>query len=57
MTPKRNPGRPPLPKRVQRVSVPLRLPRWLVEVIDAQAEPRSVVIERAVRMLLVGASR
>jgi hypothetical protein len=40
-------GRPPAPPEVQRVNVPLRLPRWLVEWIDAQPGTRADIIEGA----------
>jgi hypothetical protein len=46
MTPNKG-GRPPAPPHLQRINVPLRLPRWLVEWIDAQDLPRSKVIEAA----------
>lgn len=41
-------GRPPAPPHLQRVNVPLRLPRWLVEWIDAQHGTRANVIEGSV---------
>lgn len=40
-------GRPPAPPQLQRVNVPLRLPRWLVEWIDQQKGTRANVIEAA----------
>ena len=40
-------GRPPAPPQLQRVHVPLRLPRWLLEWIDAQPGTRTDLIERA----------
>jgi len=40
-------GRPPAPPQLQRVNVPLRLPRWLVEWIDQQEGTRADVIEAA----------
>jgi hypothetical protein len=40
-------GRPPAPPQLQRVNVPLRLPRWLVEWIDRQEGTRADVIEAA----------
>ena len=40
-------GRPPIASHLQRVSVPLRLPRWVVEWIDAQEGTRADVIEAA----------
>jgi hypothetical protein len=49
MTPKSKGGRPPVKPPLQRINVPLRLPRWMVEWIDAQTGPRSGVIEAAVR--------
>jgi hypothetical protein len=47
MTPKNKGGRPPAEPHLQRVNVPLRLPRWLVEWIDAQGGTRAEVIEGA----------
>jgi hypothetical protein len=41
-------GRPPAPPQFQRVNVPLRLPRWLVEWIDAQGSTRANLIEAAI---------
>ena len=43
--PKSKGGRPPAPPQLQRVNVPLRLPRWLVEWIDQQPGTRADVIE------------
>jgi len=40
-------GRPPAQPQLQRVNVPLRLPRWLVEWIDQQDGTRADVIEAA----------
>lgn len=40
-------GRPPAPPQLQRVNVPLRLPRWLVEWIDQQEGTRAELIEAA----------
>ncbi|MEY2656187.1 MAG: hypothetical protein RLZZ524_3215 [Pseudomonadota bacterium] len=40
-------GRPPAAPHLQRVNVPLRLPSWLVEWIDAQGGTRADVIEAA----------
>jgi hypothetical protein len=40
-------GRPPAPPQLQRVNVPLRLPRWLVEWIDRQEGTRADVIKAA----------
>jgi hypothetical protein len=40
-------GRPPAPPQLQRVNVPLRLPRWLVEWIDRQEGTQADVIEAA----------
>ena len=40
-------GRPPTPPHLQRINIPLRLPRWLAEWIDAQPGTRADVIERA----------
>ena len=40
-------GRPPAPPQLQRVNVPLRLPRWLVEFIDQQDGTMTDVIEAA----------
>jgi len=37
----------PAPPQLQRVNVPLRLPRWLVEWIDQQEGTRADVIEAA----------
>jgi hypothetical protein len=48
MTPKRPPGRPALPPGEQRINVPVRLPRWLVEWIDGQDGTRADVIEAAI---------
>jgi len=47
-------GRPPTPPHLQRINVPLRLPRWLVEWIDAKCVTwpdgtRADVIESALR--------
>lgn len=41
-------GRPPIAAHLQRVSIPLRLPRWIAEWIDQQDGTRSDVIEAAV---------
>ncbi len=41
-------GRPPAAPHLQRVNVPLRLPRWLVEWIDAQPGFRTNVIQDAI---------
>jgi hypothetical protein len=46
MTPNKG-GRPASPPHLQRINVPLRLPRWLVEWIDEQPGARSDVIEAA----------
>ena len=43
----RNGGRPPAEQHLRRVHVPVRLPAWLVEWIDAQAGTRADVIEAA----------
>lgn len=40
-------GRLPAQPQLQRVNVPLRLPRWLVEWIDQQEGTRADVIEAA----------
>lgn len=40
-------GRPPAPPALRRVNVPVRLPAWLVEWIDAQGMTRADVIEAA----------
>jgi len=40
-------GRPPAPPQMQRLNVPLRLPRWLVEWIDQQEATRAELIEAA----------
>jgi hypothetical protein len=40
-------GRPPPLPGQRRVNVPLRLPEWLVEWIDAQGSTRAEVIEAA----------
>ncbi len=42
-------GRPPAAPHLQRVNVPLRLPRWLVEKLDAEFpfHSRAEVIEAA----------
>lgn len=45
--PTKRPGRPFIAAHLQRVSVPLRLPRWLVKWIDAQEGTRADVIEAA----------
>lgn len=47
MSDKSKGGRPPAPPQMQRVNVPLRLPRWLVEWIDQQDGTRADVIEAA----------
>lgn len=47
MTPNKG-GRPPAAPHLQRINVPLRLPRWMVEWIDAQGGARSDVIEAAI---------
>jgi len=47
MNDKNKGGRPPAEPHIQRVNVPLRLPRWLVEWIDAQGSTRADVIEAA----------
>ena len=46
MTPNKG-GRPPAAAHLQRINVPLRLPRWMVEWIDAQDGTRADVIELA----------
>lgn len=46
--PTKRPGRPFIAAHLQRVSVPLRLPRWIAEWIDQQDGTRSDVIEAAV---------
>jgi hypothetical protein len=46
MTPNKG-GRPPAPPHLQRINVPLRLPRWMVEWIDAQPGTRADVLEAA----------
>lgn len=45
--PAKKAGRPPIAEHLQRVSVPLRLPRWIVEWIGAQGGTRADVIEAA----------
>lgn len=40
-------GRTPAEPHLRRVNVPVRLPAWLVEWIDAQAGTRADVIEAA----------
>lgn len=40
-------GRPVAEPHLRRVIVPVRLPAWLVEWIDAQGTTRADVIERA----------
>ena len=40
-------GRPPLPKHLFRVYVPIRLPLWIAQWIDTQPESRAVVVEKA----------
>jgi hypothetical protein len=40
-------GRPTIPEPLQRVNVPLRLPRWLVDWITQQDGTRADVIEAA----------
>lgn len=45
--PTKKPGRPQTAAHLQRVTVPLRLPRWLVKWIDAQEGTRADVIEAA----------
>lgn len=40
-------GRKPAAAHLARVSVPLRLPAWLVEWIDTQPGPRAALIEAA----------
>jgi hypothetical protein len=44
-------GRPPAPPNLKRVNVPVRLPRELVDWIDAQEGTRSALIEEAVLLL------
>lgn len=44
--PKRR-GRPTAPEHLQRIDVPLRLPRWLASWIDSQEAARAEVIESA----------
>ena len=46
--PAKKAGRPPIAAHLQRVTVPLRLQRWLVKWIDAQEGTRADVIEAAV---------
>ena len=40
-------GRPPSAPGARRVNVPLRLPEWLAQWIDAQPQTRAEVIEAA----------
>jgi hypothetical protein len=40
-------GRPPAAPHLQRINVPLRLPRWMVEWIDKQGGTRAKVVEDA----------
>ena len=47
MTDKPKPGRPPAPPHLKRVDIPLRLPQWLADWLDAQAAPRADTIEAA----------
>lgn len=47
MSDKSKGGRPPAPRGLRRVNVPLRLPAWLVEWIDAQGGTRAELIEAA----------
>ena len=41
-------GRKPAAPHLERVAVPLRLPAWLVEWIDAQGGTRAELIEAAI---------
>ena len=47
MNDKNKGGRPPALPGLRRVNVPVRLPAWLVQWIDAQAGTRADVIESA----------
>ena len=40
-------GRKPTAQHLERVAVPVRLPRWLAEFVDAQEGTRAEVIEAA----------
>ena len=45
--PREGAGRKAPPAHLERVALPLRLPRWLAEWIDAQEGTRAEVIEEA----------
>jgi hypothetical protein len=40
-------GRPPTPEHLKRVAIPLRLPRWLADWLNAQPATRAKLIEAA----------
>lgn len=42
-------GRKPSPPELLKVPVSIKLPRWLIELMDAQPESRAVLIEAAMR--------
>jgi hypothetical protein len=42
-------GRKPSPPELLKVPVSIKLPRWLIEWMDAQPESRAVLIENAMR--------
>ena len=40
-------GRPPAPPMLKKEPISLKLPRWLIDWMDAQPESRAVLIEEA----------
>lgn len=42
-------GRKPSPPALLKVPISIKLPRWLVEWMDAQQESRAVIIENALQ--------
>ena len=42
-------GRPPAPDFLKKEQIGLKLPRWLIDWLDTQAESRAVLIEDALK--------
>lgn len=49
--PNRGQGRKPIPENQKRISVSVRLPRELIEKLDNLKQPRTEIIENAIRKL------
>ena len=41
-------GRPPAPPMLKKEPISVKLPKWLIEWLDAQPESRAVLIENAI---------